>query len=187
MTPKLLKLGLVDTMFARVNMANFAMDEISKRYGMRVEMVRRTVPGIKDLAVECKRLLELEKCDIAMAFGMVGRAPIDMQCGHEASLGIQMAKMLTNRHIIEVFVHENEAKNDRQLIEICENRARKHAINAVQLILSPHELTLRAGAGIRQGFPDEGSAFRSGRKGVPFSEGESGPAKINARKRGRSK
>jgi riboflavin synthase len=136
---------------------------------MRVEIIRHTVPGIKDLAVECKRLLELEKCAIVMAFGMVGRAPIDAQCAHEASLGIQMAKMMTNRHIIEVFVHENEAKNDAQLIQICENRARKHAINAVQLMVAPHELTRRAGKGIRQGFPDEG------------------PAKITGKKRGRSK
>lgn len=156
MNARTIKVGMADTTFARVNMANFAIDEISKRYGMRVQIIRKTVPGFKDLAVECKRLLELEKCEIAMAFGMVGRKPIDLQCAHEASLGIQMAKMLTNRHIIEVFVHENEAKNDRQLLQICENRARKHAINAVNLLLAPHELTRRAGLGIRQGFPDEG-------------------------------
>ncbi|MFA6036202.1 MAG: riboflavin synthase [Candidatus Micrarchaeia archaeon] len=158
MSIKQLKLGIVDTTFARVNMADFAMDEISKSYGMRVQIIRHTVPGFKDLAVECKRLLELERCDIAMAFGMVGRAPIDAQCAHEASLGIQMAKLMTNRHIIEVFVHENEAKNDAQLLQICENRARKHALNAVHLMLAPHLLSKNAGRGIRQGFSDEGPA-----------------------------
>ncbi|MDO8340111.1 MAG: riboflavin synthase [Candidatus Burarchaeum sp.] len=160
------KLGMADTTFARVDMASFAADEISRRFGMRVEIVRRTVPGIKDLAVECKRLLELDKCDVVLALGMVGRKPIDTQCGHEASLGIQMAKMLTNRHIVEVFVHENEAKNDAQLLGICENRARKHAVNAVLLVASPQELSLRAGMGVRQGFPDEGPVkIKKQRKG----------------------
>jgi len=166
MIVKPLRLGIADTTFARVDMAAFAMDEISKRYGMQVQIVRHTVPGFKDLAVECKRLLEFERCEIAMAFGMVGRAPIDAQCAHEASLGIQMAKLMANRHIIEVFVHENEAKNDQHLIKICENRARKHAVNAVNLILAPHMLSKNAGMGARQGFPDEGpaKAKRQGKK-----------------------
>lgn len=107
------KVGIVDTMFSRVDMGAIAVDEIKKNYpDMLVE--RRTVPGIKDLPVECKRMLD-EGCDIAMALGMVGGAPIDTQCGHEASLGIQQAKLMTNKHIIEVFVHENEAWNPTEL------------------------------------------------------------------------
>jgi riboflavin synthase len=158
MISRTVRLGLVDTTFSRVDMASFALDELSKTFGMRVEIVRKTVPGIKDLAVECKRLIEFEKCEVVLALGMVGGAPIDTQCAHEASLGIQMAKIATNRHIIEVFVHTNEAKNEKQLIEICENRTRKHAVNAVLLVAAPHMLTKNAGMGIRQGFADEGPA-----------------------------
>ncbi len=148
------KVGIVDTMFARVDMGAIAIDEIKKDYpDMLLE--RRTVPGIKDLAVECKRMLD-EGCDAAMALGMVGGAPIDTQCGHEASLGIQQAKLMTNKHIIEVFVHENEAWSQAELKGIFENRVRKHAHNAVLLVKDPQALAKKAGMGVRQGKEDEG-------------------------------
>ncbi len=149
-----MRLGIVDTMFSRVNMGEIAINELNKNY--KVEIVRRTVPGIKDLAVECKKLLELEKCDVTMALGMVGSAPIDLQCAHEASLGIQQAKLMTNKHIIEVFVHENEAWSEKEFIEICENRIRKHAHNAVLIVKNPEQLIKNAGQGLRQGKDDEG-------------------------------
>lgn len=148
-----MKLGIVDTMFARVNMGEIAIDEL-KIYP-EVEIERRTVPGIKDLAAECKRLLE-GGCDSCLALGMVGGAPIDAQCAHEASLGIQTAKLLAGKHIVEVFVHENEAWSEREFSEICENRVRKHAHNAVLLVKRPEGLVKRAGMGVRQGKGDEG-------------------------------
>ncbi|HQT45551.1 MAG TPA: riboflavin synthase, partial [Candidatus Micrarchaeota archaeon] len=123
------KVGIVDTMFARVDMAAFAIDEINRKFpGTRI--VRSTVPGIKDLAIGCALLIEKERPDVCMALGMVGGAPIDTQCGHEASLGIQMAKLLARRHIVEVFVHENEVKSEADLYSIFEDRTRKHAVNA---------------------------------------------------------
>ena len=148
-----MKLGIVDTTFARINMGAIALDELKKSYP-KIEFERRTVPGVKDLGVECKKLLD--KCDICMALGMVGGAPIDTQCAHEASLGIQQAKLLTNKHIIEVFVHENEAWSNDEFYEICQNRIRKHVHNAVLIVNNPDLLMSHAGRGLRQGKDDEG-------------------------------
>lgn len=149
-----MKLGIVDTMFSRVNMGEIAIDEIRKNYP-DVEIIRRTVPGVKDLPVECKRLLD-SGCDSCMALGMVGGAKIDTQCAHEASLSTQEAKLKCNKHIIEVFIHENEAWSPQEFLDICDNRIRKHAHNAVLLVTDPQKLTERAGTGARQGKEDEG-------------------------------
>lgn len=147
-----LRIGLADTTFARVDMAVFAIDEIKKRFpALNAEFVRRTVPGVKDLPVECKLLYERDKCDIVMAFGMVGKAPVDKTCGHEASLGVQVAKLLLNKHIIEVFVHEDEGKSEKDLLSIFEDRSRKHAVNAVLMATNQQELSKSAGMGLRQG------------------------------------
>ncbi len=163
-----MRIGIVDTTFSRVDMGAIAIDEIRKHLP-NMEIERRTVPGIKDLPVECKRMLERGTqmqgaagvvpgpgCDIALALGMVGGAPIDTQCGHEASLGIQQAMLLTNKHIIEVFVHENEAWSEEEFKSICENRIRKHAQNAIALVLKPEALVKFAGQGLRQGKESEG-------------------------------
>jgi riboflavin synthase len=163
-----MRIGIVDTTFSRVDMGAIAADEIRKHVP-GAEIIRRTVPGIKDLPVECKRVLECggtvrtgageaegPGCDVCMALGMVGGAAIDTQCGHEASLGIQQAKLMTNRHIIEVFVHENEAWSEAEFAAICENRIRKHAQNAIALALKPEALVRFAGRGLRQGKEDEG-------------------------------
>jgi riboflavin synthase len=155
------KIGIVDTMFSRVDMGAMAIDEIRKNYP-DVELVRRTVPGVKDLPVECKRLLD-SGCDSCMAIGMVGGAPVDQVCAHEASMGIQQVKLLTNKHVIEVFVHENEAWSGGEFFGICENRVRKHAHNAVLLVTKPEELVKHAGRGVRQGKEDEGPVEREGR------------------------
>ncbi len=151
----MVKIGIVDTMFSRVNMGEMAIDEIKNNYP-DVEIERRTVPGVKDLPVECKKLLEAG-CESVLAAGMVGGAPVDQVCAHEASLGIQNAKLLTNKHIIEVFVHENEAWSESEFYEICNNRTRKHAHNAVLLVINQKELVKHAGMGVRQGKDDEGT------------------------------
>ncbi len=43
-----------------------------------------------------------------------------------------MCQLMTNRHIIEVFVHEDEAKDDAELAWLAEQRTREHAENAVK-------------------------------------------------------
>jgi len=111
------RVGIVDTTFARYDMAAAAIGELKQLCS--VKFVRKTVPGIKDLPVEAKRLLEGE-CDIVMAFGMPGPAPIDKQCAHEASLGLIWAQLLTNKRVVEVFVFEDEAESDKELAELAQ-------------------------------------------------------------------
>ncbi|MEM1689834.1 MAG: riboflavin synthase [Candidatus Hadarchaeales archaeon] len=151
------RVGIVDTTFARYDMAKAAMDELKMLCDVKFE--RRTVPGVKDLPVEAKKLLD-EGCDIVMVFGMPGPKPIDKQCAHEASLGIIIAQLLTGKHIIEVFVHEDEAENEKELAELAERRAREHARNVYMLLFKPEELTKRAGTGQREGGPDVGPLRR---------------------------
>jgi riboflavin synthase len=151
-------IGVVDTMFARVDMGTVAVQELEScpGYGERFGVVRRTVPGFKDLAVECKRLVENEGCRILVALGMPGRAEIDQVCAHEASQGIMTAQLMTSTHILEVFVHEAEEDEPERLVAVCEDRARKHARNAYWLLYEPEQLTARAGQGVRQGYADAG-------------------------------
>ncbi|MCP1716007.1 riboflavin synthase [Methanocalculus alkaliphilus] len=151
-----MKIGIADTTFARANMGAAAADEIRRHTSIRIE--RYTVPGLKDLPVACKKLIEERGCDLVMALGMPGGAEKDKVCAHEASQGLQLAMLMTNRHIIEVFVHEDEAKDDKELAWLLEQRTREHAVNAVKLLLYPKELERDAGTGKRQGFSDAGPA-----------------------------
>jgi riboflavin synthase len=151
-----MKIGIADTTFARVNMGAIAMDELRKRASVSIERV--TVPGIKDLPVACKKLIEEQKCSIVMALGMPGGQDKDRMCAHEASMGLISCQLLTNTHIIEVFVHEDEAGNDRELAWLADQRTREHARNVLALVFFPGELTREAGTGQRQGFPDAGPA-----------------------------
>ncbi len=68
---------------------------------------------------------------------------------------------MTNKHILEVFVHADEAKDDAGLARVCENRVREHAQNLVKLLLRPEKLTKEAGTGQRQGFKDAGPLKRA--------------------------
>ncbi len=149
------KIGVVDTTFARYDMGSAAVDEL-KKMGTGFRIVRRTVPGVKDLPVAAKKLIEEEGCDIVIALGMPGPKPIDKQCAHEASLGLIYAQLMTNTHIIEVFVHEDEAKDERELAWLADRRAREHAQNAYWLLFNPDKLKRLAGTGQRQGFEDAG-------------------------------
>ena len=149
------RIGIADTTFARYDMAKEAIDEIKKEVG-GVTIVRRTVPGVKDLPVACKKLIEEDECDIVLALGMPGKEEKDKVCAHEASTGIIHAQLLTNKHILEVFVHEDEGATDKELLEIAINRSREHAKNAVRMLFSPGEMTKRAGTGRRQGKEDAG-------------------------------
>jgi riboflavin synthase len=152
------RIGVVDTMFARYDMGAEAVDELKQcpGFGTRFELVRRTVPGFKDLGVECKKLIEEEGCAIVIALAMPGKAAIDQVCAHEASQGIMLAQLLTNTHVLEVFVHENEEEDPKRLAAVTVDRARKHARNAYWMLYEPEQLTRRAGQGVRQGYEDAG-------------------------------
>jgi riboflavin synthase len=176
------RIGIADTTFARFDMGAAAREEIARRgaemglsEGRDFETTRVTVPGIKDLPVACLNLLlgqdyargtgerseQSERapspaCDVAMALGMVGSAAVDKVCGHEASTSIQQAMLLTRKHVIEVFVHEDEARTEGELTFLFDRRTREHALNALWMLFAPQELERRAGTGQRQGFADAG-------------------------------
>ena len=150
------KIGVADTTFARFDMAKSAIDELrSNNTGFKI--IRYTVPGVKDLPVACKKLFDEKECDIVIALGMPGKEPIDKQCAHEASTGLIQAQLMCNKHIIEVFVHEDEAKDEKELAWLADMRAREHAINCSDLLFNPEKLTKMAGKGFREGFEDAGS------------------------------
>jgi len=148
-------IGIADTTFARVDMGGAAIEEI-RTMGTGFKIVRYTVPGIKDLPVACKKLIEEEGCDIVMALGMPGPQDKDKNCAHEASTGLIAAQLATNHHIIEVFVHEDEAPDAKTLDWLAKQRAREHARNAYNLLFNREALARNAGKGLRQGYKDAG-------------------------------
>ncbi|MGC8497753.1 MAG: riboflavin synthase [Thermoplasmata archaeon] len=148
--------GIVDTTFARYDMGSVAENTL-KTMTTNIKVIRYTVPGVKDLPVACKKLIDEKKCDIVMALGMPGPKEIDKICAHEASTGLIQVQLITNIHIIEVFVHEDEAKDAKELAYLAKERAREHAENVYYLLFDPAHLTRMAGKGLRQGFEDAGS------------------------------
>ncbi len=148
------KVGIADTTFSRINMGKIAIDELKKNASVQIE--RYTVPGVKDLPVACKKLIEEKGCGIVIALGMPGSQEIDKICAHEASQGIIQAQLMTNTHIIEVFVHEDEAKDEKELAWLMEKRTREHAQNVIKLLFYQEQLQREAGTGQRQGFADVG-------------------------------
>ena len=147
------RIGIVDTTFARFDMGGSAVDEL-KNTGSGFRIERYTVPGIKDLPVACKKLFEEKECDIVMALGMPGGKIIDKQCAHEASSGLIQVQLATSKHIIEVFVHEDEGKDEKELKWLADRRSREHAVNAYNMLFKPEVLRKNAGMGKRQGFKD---------------------------------
>jgi len=148
-------IGVADTTIARYDMGTAAVDEL-KRTGTGFKVIRCTVPGIKDLPVACKKLIEEQNCDIVIALGMPGPAAKDKMCAHEATQGLIHAQLLTNTHIIEVFVHEDEATDEKTLAFLADRRSREHAQNAYDMIFRPERLAKNAGKGLREGFGDAG-------------------------------
>lgn len=144
------KMGICDTMFARMDMFKIAKRAIDDSMES-IKMERYTVPGVKDLPVAAKKLLQEYNCDIVIALGMPGDKPIDKTCAHEASQGLISAQLMANRHIIEVFVYLDEGKDEKELKEIVTNRTYDHTMNAIALLKGKEILSKNAGKGIRQG------------------------------------
>ncbi|MBW3583526.1 MAG: riboflavin synthase [Euryarchaeota archaeon] len=154
----MIRIGVVDTTFARADMGGEAVSTL-RALGTGFRVLRRTVPGIKDLPVACKKLIEEEDCRLVMALGMPGAKPIDKTCAHEATQGLIQAQLMTNTHILEVFVHEDEAEDARTLHDLLLARTRDHCQNAYDMLFRPDALTARAGSGVRQGYTSVGSAL----------------------------
>jgi len=149
------RIGIADTTFARVDMAQVAITAL-KETGTGYRIERYTVPGIKDLPVAAKKLIEERDCDIVLALGMPGGEAIDKMCAHEASSGLIQCQLMTNTHIIEVFVHGDEASTEKELDQLTRLRTAEHAVNAYDLLFRPERLERMAGTGQRQGFGDAG-------------------------------
>ena len=154
------KVGVADTTFARVDLATYAVRALQAR-GTGFRIVRRTVPGIKDLPVACRRLFLEDHVDLCLALGMPGKAEYDRTCAHEASLGLLFTGVLEAKPIVECFVFEGEAAGARELEELGRRRAEEHALNAYAMLFRPRELARHAGEGLRQGFPDAGPVRRT--------------------------
>jgi riboflavin synthase len=154
------RIGIVDTTFARVDMARVAVRTLQES-GTGFKIYRRTVPGIKDLPVAARQLFRQEGVDLCLVLGMPGKADYDQTCAHEASTGLIFAGVLEAKPIVECFVFEREAPDDAALEQLAEQRAREHALNAYHLLFRPQTLTRRAGQGLRQGFPDVGPVRRT--------------------------
>jgi len=150
-----MKIGICDTTFARFDMGAAAIDEL-KNNATDLNILRVTVPGIKDLPVASKKLIDEENCEIVLALGMPGPMEKDKMCAHEASTGLIRAQLMTNTHILEVFVHEDEEENEVLLKRLAENRAREHAQNLIKMVFKPKQLQKEAGMGMREGKQDAG-------------------------------
>ncbi len=155
------RLGIADTTFARVDMGQVALDRVqayAADNGVEVDPIRRTVPGIKDLAGCAKRLISIDDCHLVLALGQVGAEEIDKQCAHEATLGLQGAQLLTDAPVLEVFVHTDEVEESHEgrFRWLAEQRTREHALNACWMLFEPDRLTELAGGGLREGYADEG-------------------------------
>jgi len=149
-----MKIGIADTTFSRINMGKIAIDELRKISSIPYE--RYTVPGIKDLPVAAKKLLEERGCDIVITLGWVGKTQKDMLSYLVLSMGLVIVQLMTNRHVIDVTIHEDEAEDEKTLLMVAENRVREHVRNAVDLLTNPKRLQKLAGTGQRQGYPDVG-------------------------------
>lgn len=167
----MIKIGIADTTFSRVDMGSIAKQELQSLHP-EFKVVRYTVPGVKDLPVACKKLIEEQGCEYVMALGMPGPKPIDKTCAHEASMGLIQVQLMTNHHIIEVFVHMDEVRSgdDRALEELASSRTRDHAMMVYRMIFRPQEMSRLAGQGVREGFEDEGPARASGGHGKTKKE-----------------
>ncbi|WP_202320099.1 riboflavin synthase [Archaeoglobus neptunius] len=153
-----MKIGIVDTTFSRINMGKIAIDELRRISSIPYE--RYTVPGIKDLPVAAKKMIEERNCDLVITLGWVGGTQKDMFSYIVLSMGLVMVQLLTNRHIIDVTVHEDEAESEEELLKVAENRVREHVRNAVDLLVNPKRLQRMAGTGQRQGYPDAGPIMK---------------------------
>ncbi len=154
------KIGVADTTFARVDMARYAVKALNEQ-GTGFRIVRRTVPGIKDLAVACRQLFRDEHADLCLALGMPGKADLDRTSAEVASLGLMMTGVLEGKPIVECFVYETEALSAVELETLARRRAEGHALNAYTMLFRPHELARHAGEGLRQGFADAGPVRRT--------------------------
>ncbi|MEB2792878.1 MAG: riboflavin synthase [Caldisphaeraceae archaeon] len=151
-------IGIVDTTFSRVDMGSIAVKRL-KELLPEYTIIRHTVPGIKDLPGEAKRLID-RGCEGVMTLGWVGAKQVDKYSYIALSVGLIMLSILTGKVIVDVTVHEDESSDPRELRKIAIERTRAHAENlAIMLKEGGEGLVKKAGLGIRQGYEDVGPIY----------------------------
>ncbi len=151
----MVKLGVVDTTFSRVDMGRIAVNTIRKE-DPEIEIVRYTVPGIKDLPAGAVKLFD-QGCEGVITLGWVGKTKLDKYSYLATSIGLIQAQILNHKHIMDVTVHEDEVEEEK-LFALAKDRTEKHAINLVKLVkFGGDVLTPNAGKGMRQGYNNAGS------------------------------
>lgn len=151
----MVKLGVVDTTFSRVNMGKIAVETILKE-DPDANVIRYTVPGIKDLPAGAIKLFD-QGCDGVITLGWVGKTKLDKYSYLATSIGLIQTQIATHKHIIDVTVHEDEV-DEEKLYSLAKDRTTKHAINLVKLVkYGGGALTQEAGKGLRQGYNNAGS------------------------------
>ncbi|BAB65374.1 riboflavin synthase [Sulfurisphaera tokodaii] len=149
------KYGVVDTTFSRIDMGSIAI-KVIRAEDPDAEIIRYTVPGIKDMPVAAKRLLD-EGCDGVITLGWVGKSMLDKYSYLATSIGLIITQVLTSKHIIDVTVHEDEVNDEEKLKDLAIDRVTKHAKNLVMLVRDGRNaLTPYAGKGLRQGYENAG-------------------------------
>jgi riboflavin synthase len=147
--------GIVDTTFSRVDMGTIALN-VLKDLLPEYTIIRHTVPGIKDLPGEAKRLID-SGCDGIITLGWVGSKQVDKYSYIALSVGLVMLSILTGKIIIDVTIHEDESDDPKELKKIAIERTKAHAENLAILLKEGGEaLTKKAGQGIRQGYENAG-------------------------------
>ncbi|MCG2880448.1 MAG: riboflavin synthase [Vulcanisaeta sp.] len=147
-----LRVGIVDTTFARVDMAKYAIEEL-RNNEPSIIIERITVPGFKNTPWAAKQLIN-RGVDAVMVFGWIGPSLTDKITYAVASMGLILLQIEYDKPIIDVTVHEDEASDEKELFNIAVDRSRKHARNLILMLRG--ELTRWAGMGLRQGRPDVG-------------------------------
>src|SRR5438093_150804 len=99
---RLKRIGIVDTAFARYDMASATIDELRKQGGgLTVE--RYTVPRIKELAAAARILFD-RGCGLGLALRMLGRQPLDQDCDVAAAPGLHAVRRLLERADVDAAV-----------------------------------------------------------------------------------
>ena len=153
-----LRIGVVDTMFARFDMGAAAPGANSPSARVTARISRSSARPCRALKISPSRRRTSSSATTPPSWwpSVCRAAPIDKQCAHEASIGIMQAQLMTSTPILEVFVHEDESDDPMVLAKVFLNRSRSHARNAYWMLFEPEELAKRAGQGMRQGFTNAG-------------------------------
>ncbi len=152
----MINVGIVDTTFARVDMGSIA-EKVLRESLPNAKIFRYTVPGIKDIPVAAKKLIEELRCDGVITLGWVGKTLTDKLSYVSMSVGLQLVQLMSGKHVMDVTVHEDEVEDESKLYDIAVDRVRKHTLNLVKLLVGGGEaLKPYAGRGLRQGMPDVG-------------------------------